>query len=542
VRPFDRRLWRESATVRRYLVLAGLLEALAAAATIAQAALLAHTIVGGFLRHRSVASLTPELVGLGALTVARAGVAWLLESAGRILALRVTSELRARVLAHVVRTRPGGVSTAEVTTATTDGARALEPYFARFLPQLLAAAIAPPAIIAFVLWEDVTSAVIMLVTLPLIPLFGILIGRAAQARAMARYEALARMSSHFLDVVSGLATLRAFRRGRAQTRTIEDVTEAYRRETMGTLRIAFLSALVLELAATLGTAVIAVEIGVRLVDGRLGLEPALACLILAPELYGPLRLLASQFHASTDGLTAAGRLFALLELEPAVALPSTRVEPRFGTIRFETVAKSFAGRGSIFEALSFTVEPGEHVALVAPSGAGKSTLLSILLRFADPDQGAVTVGGVDLRTLDPAEWRRLVSWLPQRPRLQPGPVSEAISLGRPGVDVGAAAVLAGASALLGRTVGEGGLGLSAGELRRVALARALASPAPLLLLDEPTTHLDPDTAADVRRALGSVGADRTLVVATHDLDLAAVVDRVVELPAPRAPGRAQVAA
>jgi len=542
VRPFDRRLWRESSTVRRYLALAAALEALAVAATIAQAAVLAHTIAAGFLHHRSVRSLVPELVVLGALAAVRAAVSWALESGGRIAASRVTSELRARVLSHVVRARPGGAPTAEVATATTDGARALEPYFARFLPQLLAAAIAPPAIILFVFREDVTSAVIMLVTLPLIPIFGILIGRAAQSRALARYAALSRMSGHFLDVVAGLTTLRAFRRGRAQSRTIETVTDAYRRETMGTLRIAFLSALVLELAATLGTAVIAVEIGVRLVDGRMRLEPALACLVLAPELYGPLRMVASQFHASTDGLTAAGRLFQLLELEPIVALPAGRTPARFGPIRFEAVAKSFPGRGAIFEALSFSVEPGERVALAAPSGAGKSTLLSFLLRFADPDDGAITVGGVDLRELDPVEWRRLVSWLPQRPRLEPGPVADAISLGRPTADVAAAAELAGATGLLGRTVGEGGRGLSAGEVRRVALARAFASPTPLLLLDEPTTHLDAATAADIRRALQDLGGDRTVIVASHDLELIAGVDRVVEVPAASPLDRAWAAA
>ncbi len=542
MRPFDRRLWRESASARRFLVLAAFLTTLAVAATIAQAALLAHAITGGFLHHRSVSSLLPELFALGGLTIVRAAIAWTLESGGRLTALRATSELRARVLAHVVATQPGAVPTAEVATATTEGARALEPYFGRFLPQLLSAAIAPPAIVAFVLWEDVTSAVIMLVTLPLIPIFGILIGKAAQARSLARYAALARMSAHFLDVVGGLTTLRAFRRGRAQAKTIATVTEAYRRETMGTLRVAFLSALVLELAATLGTAVIAVEIGVRLVDGHMSLEPALVCLVLAPELYGPLRLLATQFHASADGLTAAERLFALLELQPAVAQPVAPAPPRFGAIHFDAISKTFPGRGAVLDNVSFTLAPGERVALVGPSGAGKTTLLSLLLRLADPDEGTIAVDGLDLAGFDPREWRRLVSWLPQRPRLEPGPLAAAISLGRAGADVESAAALAGATALLGRSVGEGGAGLSAGEVRRAALARALAVPTPLLLLDEPTAHLDPDTAAGVRTALASALDGRTVLVATHDPELVAVLDRAVELRVAESRGRSPVAA
>lgn len=527
MRPVDPRLLREAPSARRFLGAAALLAALSAAATIAQAALLARVIVGAFLHGQTASQLAPELAALFGLAVVRGAIAWALESGGRLTALRVTRELRARVVAHVVGARPL-VHSGEVATAATEGARALDPYFARFLPQLCVAAIVPPAILVWVASQDLTSAVIMAVTLPLIPVFGVLIGKTAQARTLARWRALSRMSAHFLNVVRGLPTLRAYRRGRAQAETIAAVTDAYRRETMGTLRIAFLSALVLELAATLGTAVIAVEIGVRLVEGNVALQPALAALILAPELYGPLRQVSAQFHASADGLAAAARIFELLDAPPAVRPPERVVPARFGVVRLEGVAAAYPGRGLVLDAVSLELRPGDRIALAGPSGAGKTTLLSLLLRFADPVAGRITVAGEELAQFDPAAWRRLLAWLPQRPRLEPGAVVDAIRAGGEG-DVEAAAEAAGATALLHRHVGEGGAGLSAGEVRRVALARALVREAPLLLLDEPTAHLDEASAAVVARAVRALPRSRTVLLATHDPALLAGVDRVIEL-------------
>jgi ATP-binding cassette, subfamily C, bacterial CydD len=529
MRPLDARLLRQAPSARRFLEFAAALACAGAAATIAQAALLADVVVAAFLHHRTIVALTPQLVALAGLALVRAAIAWAFEGGGRLAAVRVTRELRTRVLAHVVEARPGRLPTGEVAIATTEGARALEPYFARFLPQLLLAAVAPPAILVWVAFHDLTSALIMAATLPLIPIFGILIGKTAQARARARWQALHRMSAHFLDVVGGLPTLRAYRRGPAQTQVIAATSDAFRAETMSTLRVAFLSAFVLELAATLGTAVIAVEIGVRLVEGTVALQPALAVLVLAPELYGPLRQLAGQFHASTDGLAAADQLLSLLELEPTAARPQKPRSAVFGTVAVEAVTAGYEGRGVVVGPVSFSIELGERLALAGASGAGKTTLLSLLLRFADPVGGRISVDGVDLQELDATEWRRLVAWLPQRPRLEPGTVADAIGPGLPVTAIHAAAEAAGAAQLLERVVGERGAGLSAGEVRRVALARALARDAPFLLLDEPTAHLDGANAAIVTAALAALPSARTVVVATHDPGVLEVVDRVVEL-------------
>ncbi|MFG2247994.1 thiol reductant ABC exporter subunit CydD [Spirillospora sp. NPDC048823] len=515
--------------IRRFTVTAGLLAACSAALTIVQAILFAHIVASGFLQHRDVPDLLAALLAFGGVGVARAATGWTADAFARTSASRMTGELRGRVLRHLLRARPGSVRSGEVVTAATGGVEALETYVSRFLPQLATAVLAPSAILLWVASQDALSALLMLVTLPLIPLFGALIGRSTQARTRARWLALARMSGHFLDVVNGLTTLRAYRRGRAQAATIAATTERYRRETMKVLRVAFLSAMVLELAATLGTAVVAVGIGLRLVAGDLALHTGLAVLVLAPELYGPLRGLTAEYHAGADGLTASRRLSGLLALAPAASTPARPRTARFGVVRLEGVTAGYDDGPPVLEEMTLEIRPGERTVLVGDSGAGKSTLLALLMRFIEPSFGLITVDGTDLAEFDPYRWRRLAAWLPQRPRLRPGPALAAITPAEPGdLSPVAAAELAGASCLLHRTVGEAGTGLSAGELRRLALARALARPAPLLLLDEPTAHLDAATARGVIDAINGV-TGRTVVVATHDRRLADTADQVIDL-------------
>jgi ATP-binding cassette, subfamily C, bacterial CydD len=538
VRPIDPRLLREAPAARRFLAAAALLAVVDAVAIVAQAVALGLVVAHVFLRREPLSASRTELGVLVAATVVRAGIAWALESGGRLTSLRVGAELRGKLVAHLLAARPGGVHdtpAGALGAAAVTGLDTLDPYFARFLPQLVLSLVVPAVIFGWVAWHDLTSALVMAFTLPLIPLFGILIGKVTQQRTVRRFGALSVLSAYFLDVVRGLQTLRAFGRGAAQTRTIESVSEDYRRETMGTLRIAFLSALVLELAATLSTAVIAVEIGVRLVDGGIALAPALAILVLAPEYYGPMRAAAAQFHASADGLAAAGRVFELLDLAPAVVVPERPLAApslRGGSLVLDGLTLRYPGRPEpALAGVSALLEPGERLAVAGDSGAGKTSLLSLLLRLQDPSDGRIVARGVDLALVDPAGWRRQIAWLPQRPRLQPGTLRDALRAGRELDDEALLTAMrrAGAPPLdLEWVVGERAA-LSAGEIRRLALARALAGGEPLLLLDEPTTHLDAGNADAVVRAIAELPRDRIVVVATHDERVLAVADRVLDL-------------
>ena len=385
----------------------------------------------------------------------------------------------------------------------------------------------------------------MLLTLPLVPVFMWLIGRSAQQRARERWQSLRLLSSHFLDVVRGLPTLRAYNRSRPEAAALAAVGERYRRATMGTLRIAFLSGSVLELAATLGVALVAVIVGIRLVDGGVTLQAALTVLVLAPELYAPLRQLGAQFHASADGLAAAERILGLLD--GAVRGDDGRLvppSPADAAIRFEDVSFAYPSRPQpVVTGADFVLAPGETVALVGESGAGKSTLAALLLGLATPTAGRIRIGDADLSLCSMAAWRRHVAWVPQRPAILRGTVADNIRLGAAGAsdeEVVQAAVLAGADAFVrrlpggyGTVVGDGGRPLSAGERRRIALARAFIRDAPLVVLDEPTADLDPDAAEAVAAAIERLRAGRTVLVIAHRLELVRRADRVVELAAGR---------
>jgi len=421
------------------------------------------------------------------------------------------------------------------------GVDALETTFARYLPQLVLATAVPLAVLGLVAAIDPVSAGVMLLTLPLVPVFMWLVGRYTERRARERWQALARLSAHFLDVVRGLPTLRAFNRGEAQAARIEQVGEDYRRATMETLRVAFLSGTVLELAATLGIALVAVTVGVRLVEGGVAFEAGLTVLVLAPELYLPLRNLAAQYHASSDGFAVAERILGLLEERPA---PAPRLaappSPRDVPVRLERVSFSYPGRaGPVLDSVDLELAPGETVALVGGSGSGKSTIASLVLGLAGPSGGRVRVGAVDLVACDAASWRAQLAWVPQRPALLHATVAENIRLGDPTAGdarVQAAAVAVGADAFIRElehgydtVVGDGGRPLSAGQLRRIALARAFLRDAALVVLDEPTAHLDPVSADLVGEAIERLRDGRTVLLITHDPELARRADRVVTI-------------
>ncbi len=543
-RRLDPRLVRYARSVRALLAADVGLGVGSALLVIAQATLLAHVVAAAFA-GASLAAEAPWLGGLAGAVLARAAVVSGFELAGRLAAQDVTSRLRLDLVERRLRHDPASLDSGEsgeLAATAVQGVDLLEPYFARYLPQLVLSALVPIAVLAWTASIDLVSAGLMLATLPLVPVFMVLVGRQAERRARERWRALSLLEARFLDVVRGLPTLRAFNRGEAQVESIAETSERYREQTMGTLRVSFLSGSVLELAATLGVALVAVTVGVRLTDGGIGFRAALTVLLLAPELYAPLRALGAQFHASADGLAAAERLLDLLEAAPNAgrARRLDPPDPRQATIRLEDVSFAYpARRGRVLNRLDLELRPGETVALLGPSGAGKTTVALLLLGLLEPTRGRVTVGGVDLASCRLERWQARVAWVPQRPALLAASVAENIRLADPTATderVEWAAARAGADELVRRLpagyetrVGDGGRGLSAGERQRIALARAFLRDPSLVVLDEPTANLDPASAARVGRAIERLAEGRTMLLVCHRPELARLADRIVEL-------------
>ncbi|MDX6349613.1 MAG: ATP-binding cassette, subfamily bacterial CydCD [Streptomyces sp.] len=531
MKPIDPRLLRHARASRAFIAGSVLLGLAGAGLVIAQAMLIAEVVVGGFQHGLGAGELRTPLVLLAAVAAGRAAVAWLTELCAHRASAAVKSQLRGRLLARATELGPAWLTTqrsGELTTLATRGIDALDDYFARYVPQLGLAVVVPVAVLGRIVTEDWISALTIALTLPLIPVFMVLIGWATQTRMDRQWRLLSRLSGHFLDVVAGLPTLKVFGRAKAQAESIRAITADYRRATLRTLRIAFVSSFALELLSTLSVALVAVGIGMRLVSGGLDLYTGLVILVLAPEAYLPLRQVGVHYHAAAEGLAAAEEVFAVLETAPVVRGTTAAPDLRTATITVDGVA--VAGR---LGETSLAVAPGETVAVTGPSGVGKTTLLSALLGFTEPTSGRILVDGTDLAAYDPSGWHRQIAWVPQHPHLFPGTVADNVRLARP--DATAAQVLsaladAGAADLdPGALLGESGAGLSAGQRQRVALARAFLADRPLLLLDEPTANLDGDTEAAVVAAVERLAVGRTVLLVVHRPALLAVADRVVRL-------------
>jgi ATP-binding cassette, subfamily C, bacterial CydD len=546
MRPFDPRLLRRIPAARRHLAALGLLGVAAAVLVIGQATALAAVLAAA--AHGRLDR--PALAWLLLAVALRAAQTWAQGVVAARAAATVKARLRAELLTTVGGHGPGwlaGQRAGEIATLTGRGLDALDAYFTGYLPQLVLAVTVPVAVLARLVFADWGSAVIVAVTLPLIPIFGALLGWQAQAATQRQWRRLSLLGGHFLDMVAGLPTLRAFGRAGAQVATVRKMADGHRVATMRTLRIAFLSALVLELVATLSVALVAVPIGLRLLEGGLALQTALLVLLLAPEAYLPLRAAGSRFHASMEGLTVLDQTFSLLGRAPSDTGGGNKV-PLLAEIRFERVTVAYE-RTTALRDVSFTIRPGERVALIGPSGGGKSTLLALLLGFVQPTSGRVLVGDTDLADVDMEQWRRNLAWVPQHPHLFAASLAENIRLGGSGSGPATRARASLAAAVTGAhldevvaalpdgletVLGERGHGLSSGQRQRVALARAFLRDAPLLLLDEPTARLDGASEALVLAATRRLAQGRTALLVAHRPALLAGVDRVLRVDGGRA--------
>lgn len=545
--PVDPRLLGSTRGTRHYLVLAVVVGGATACLVLLQAWLIATTVASVVEDHTSAGGVRTPLVLLAGVILARAALAWGGERAAERASAAAKSHLRTALTERIAELGPYGIDRDDLgrlVVLATNGIDALDSYFARYLPQLFLAVMVPLSVVIVVLRSDWLSAVMIAVTVPLIPLFMSLVGAATGSRIAHQRALLDRLSGHFLDMVAGLPTLKVFGRAKAQAAAVRDITDRYRAATVSTLRIAFLSSLVLELLATISVALVAVEVGLRLLGGHLSFEGALFILILAPEAYLPLRQLGMNYHASAEGLHAAEEVFALLERPTAAR--GTRLDmpdPSLATISVRDLEVRYEGRkNAALPRTALTVEAGEVLALTGPSGCGKSTLLGVLLLMVPTWTGSVDIGGVDLRELDPDAWRDRIAWVPQRPHLFARSIADNVRLGRPDASddrVRSAIAEAGLEETVRRlpdglstVLGSQGAGLSAGERQRVALARAFLRDSSLLLLDEPTARLDGRTEEGVLAAVKRLVAGRTVVMAAHRPTLVEMADRTVSLGAP----------
>ena len=535
-------LARDSRTALLLTVVSGFLAGLL---TIGQAYSLSSVVNAVHLQGQTLAEVTSWLQLMLLIITGRAFLTWINEVSSNIVAVQIKTDLRDRLFEHVLSLGPAytrGQRTGELTTAAVEGIEALDAYYSQYLPQLVVTALVPLCILLVVFPIDLLSGIVMLVTAPLIPFFMIMIGRGAEIVTQRQYRTLSRLSAHFLDSLQGLTTLKLFGQSKAHAKNIERVSNQFRDTTLNVLRITFLSALVLELLATLSTAVIAVEIGFRLLYARMEFLEAFFILVLAPEFYLPLRMLGARFHAGMAGTTAARRIYEILN----TPVPKGR-ERLLGNreplgdavtgIEFENVTYSYPGEETpALENISLEIKAGQQVALVGKTGAGKSTLASLLLGFIQPASGAITVNH------SPVENYHLpshIAWVPQKPYLFHDSISANIRLGRPEatdqevIEAAKAAHLHEFVETLPEKyemrIGEGGARLSSGQAQRLALARAFLKDAPILILDEPTSSLDPETESLLEESTHLLMEGRTVITIAHRLNTIFQADQIIVL-------------
>ncbi|NOX89849.1 MAG: thiol reductant ABC exporter subunit CydD [Calditrichaeota bacterium] len=517
----------------------------ASLATIGQAWYLSRIIDLSFLKHYNLQQVLPLILIFILLTLGRFLSNWFGEISSSAMTAKIKLDLRQKLIGHLNKVSPIIIDLerrGELSNTIHNGVEALDDYFRTYIPQLFKAVLIPLVILFFIFPLDILSGIVFLFTAPVIPVFMILIGKLAEAATKKQWKTLSSMSAFLLDVIEGLTTLKILNRSKSQVAKIESVSEAFRRTTMKVLQIAFLSALVLEMAATLSTAVIAVEIGLRLLYAKMAFADALFILILAPEFYQPMRMLGASFHSGMEGFEAAQRMFEIFEL-PAQSVSFNRqlkTENEIPAIELKDVyytyphAKSPALRG-----ISFKIPPGQKTVLIGKSGSGKSTIFNLLLKFIQAERGEILLNSLNLNELNSEDWYEYISWVPQNPYLFHDTIAENVRLTRPNAtdeQVIEACKKAKLDAFIGKlphgyetVIGERGERLSGGQAQRIALARAFLKDAPILLMDEPTANLDPQLDREIQEILQSFGGNKTRFIIAHRLNTVKTADQILVL-------------
>ncbi len=546
----DRRLFQLLKEERVPFIVSIVAGSIASVMLIAQAFWLSVIIDGAFMQKKGLGELLPFIGFFSLFSAFRMFFNWASHGEANRGTVAIRNKLFTRLTGTVAALGPvyaRSVQSGRLSTTLLKGVEALDAYFGSYIPQIFFALFTPLLILAAVFPGDWLSGLILLISAPLIPLFMILIGKSASAMTEKQWKTMSRMSGHFLDVLQGLPTLKLFAQSKSQRDTIEEAGETFRQATMRVLKIAFLSSLTLELVGTLGTAIIAVSIGLRLMGGQLAFQHALFVLVLTPDFFLPLRQLGTKFHAGMEGVSASKEIFAILDQAPAphsvrekCSINGTAAGK--GTVTFTGVSCTYPGSAHpALERITADIPTGKTTAIIGPSGAGKSTLVNLLLRFQEPGEGSITIDGLPIHDIPLASWHEGIAWVPQHPTLFNTTLKENILLASPYASreklndalkqTGLSEFVASLPEGLDTMIGEQGARLSGGEAQRVALARAFIKNAPLLVLDEPTSHTDPELEAALRASMAALMKGRTTIIIAHRLETIRSADQIIVLNA-----------
>ncbi len=549
---------------RLYLIVTILCGTLLGGLVILQAYYLSQIINDVFLRAQPLKQVWSLLLILACIISLRGFFAWGNVLASNQLAGQIKKKVRGRLLKHLFLLGPfytRDERSGELINTLGNGVEALDPYFSQYYPQIVLAAIVPAIIVITIFCVDIPSGIFLLVMIPILLFLLAIAGMMAGAETKRHWKALGRMSAHFLDTLQGLTTMKLFGRSEAATEQVHDVSERFRQTTMNTLRIAFFSSFILEEGATISAAIIAVEVGLRLLIAQMPFQTALYVLLLTPEFFLPLRLVGARYHAGMTGSVALQRIHQILETpvpsqayaettptnqsaqHPAsqLALRDQYAHRAAMDICLEQVSYTYDGQRPALHDISFSISPGQKVALVGPSGAGKTTIAHILLRFIEADGGQIRIGGTSSNEMPPQEWRKQIAWAPQHPYLFNATVADNIRLGRPQAtkeEMLEAARLAHINTFIDALprgydtmIGEQGARLSGGEAQRISLARAFLKNAPLLILDEAMSYLDPERESEVLDSIARLEEGRTVLLIAHRLSTVCRTDRIIVIEA-----------